>query len=99
MRGISIKKAALINAVSKYSVVIFSIIFNAILARIVTPDQFGIVAVITVFTNFFGVLADMGIGTAVIQNKELTEYDINHIFTFTIYIGFALGLIFVGVSF
>lgn len=30
--------------------------------------------VMTVFTTFFSVLANMGIGTAVIQNKELSDY-------------------------
>lgn len=40
-------------------VILFSIIFNAILARVVTPNEFGVVAVMTVFTNFFAVLADM----------------------------------------
>ncbi len=98
MHEISIKKAVLINAASKYLVILFSIIFNAILARIVTPNEFGVVAVMTVFTNFFGVLADMGIGTAVVQDKALSEHDINHIFSFTIYIGMLLSIVFMGLS-
>jgi len=98
MYEISIKKAALVNAASKYLVILFGIIFNAILARIVTPNEFGVVAVMTVFTNFFGVFADMGIGTAVVQDKGLSEHDINHIFSFTLYIGMLLSIAFMGLS-
>ena len=49
----SIKQAAIINAVSKYATVIINLILTAILARILTPEDYGIVAVTTVFTNFF----------------------------------------------
>ena len=77
---ISIKKAALINAISKYSNVVFMLIANAILARILSPSDYGIVAMITVFVSFFNMLSDMGLGTGVIQNKELDMDDINNIF-------------------
>lgn len=94
----SIKQAAIINAVSKYATVIINLILTAILARILTPEDYGIVAVTTVFTNFFGVFADMGIGTAIIQNKELTKDDINNIFSFTIRQGVVLMFCFAGFS-
>jgi Membrane protein involved in the export of O-antigen and teichoic acid len=90
----SLKKAAIINAISKYSNVILNLVFNAILARILTPDDFGIVAVVTVFTTFFTLLSDMGFGTAVIQNKELSHNDIVTIHSFMMYCGFLLSVFF-----
>lgn len=98
MADISIKKAALINAVSKYSTLIINLVINAILARLLTPDEFGIVAVTTVFTTFFGVIADMGMGSAVIQNKKLTNSDVNNIFSFTVYLALVLSLAFAALS-
>lgn len=91
----SLKQAALINAASKYATVIINLLLTAILARILTPEDYGVVAVTTVFTNFFSIFADMGIGAAVIQNKELSENDTNNIFSFTLRLGIVLMLCFV----
>lgn len=91
---ISIKKAALINFVSKYSNIFIQILYMAILARILDPDDFGVVAIITVFTTFFTLFADMGFGAALIQNKKLIKSDIENIFSFSFYLALALGLAF-----
>jgi Membrane protein involved in the export of O-antigen and teichoic acid len=94
MNDISIKKAAIINFISKYANVFIQVLYTSILARILTPEDFGIVAVTTVFTTFFMLFADMGVGAAVIQNKELTDEDINNIFSFTFYIAIILSALF-----
>lgn len=92
MSTISIKKAAIINFVAKYSNVIIQLIINSILARLILPEEFGIISIIMVFTSFFNILADMGIGPAIIQNKELKEKNISDIFKFTIMVGIVLGI-------
>ena len=94
VKNISIKKAAFINAAANYSCVILQLGFSAILARILLPEDYGVIGVMTVFTTFFSVLANMGIGTAVIQNKELSDYDVSNIFTFNLYIAIGLSIIF-----
>ncbi|MDF2943023.1 MAG: polysaccharide biosynthesis protein [Herbinix sp.] len=98
-KDMSIKKAAIINAASKYLNVIFQLIISAILARILTPQEYGTVAVIIVFTTFFTTLANVGFGTAVIQNKTLTKDDIDNIYTYTVYIALCIGIIFCAFSF
>lgn len=75
----SVKRAALINAAGKYSKVLIAIIINSILARILSADDYGVVAVITVFSTFFATFSDMGFGPAIIQNKNLTTKDIDNI--------------------
>jgi len=94
MNDISIRKASLINIVVRYSSILIQIFYSAVLARILTPKDFGIVAVLTVFSSFFSLLANMGIGTAVIQNKELSEKDNNSLFTFTAYLSLLLMILF-----
>lgn len=98
-KQISIKKAAFLNASSKYITIILQIIYMAVLSRILTPEEFGIIAVINVFIIFFQMFADMGFGTAVIQNKTLTDDEVNQLFTFTVYLGIVLMLLFAGASF
>ena len=89
----NMRKAALVNTIGKYSKIFLSLVVNAILARILSPNDYGIVAVITVFSTFFTTFSDMGFGPAIIQNKELTEDDIGNIYSFTVYI--SVGLMFV----
>lgn len=91
---ISLKKAAVINGAGKYSKIFLSVIVNAVLARLLTPNDFGIVAIITVFSTFFSTFSDMGFGVAVVQNKELTKSEIEDIYSFTIYMSFILAIIF-----
>ena len=43
----------LYTALSKYSGLIISIITTAILSRLLTPEDFGIVALATIFITFF----------------------------------------------
>lgn len=96
---ISTKKAILLNAVAKYSVVVIQLVYTAILSRILSPDEFGIIAVINVFIVFFQLVADMGFGSAIIQNKNMSKDDINSIYSIMIYIGLLLCIIFIAFSY
>ena len=82
------------TAIARYSGIVISLIITAILARLLSPDDFGIVAVATVIINFFGIFANIGIPAAIIQNKELTNKDMNSIYMFTIWIGGILSVLF-----
>ena len=95
----NLKKAALINAIGKYSVVIMQLIVTAILSRILSAEDYGVIAVVTVFSTFFSTLSNMGFGTAIIQKKELTQEDINNIYSFTVYLSLLLTFIFALFSF
>lgn len=82
------------NTLSKYSNVVISIFIGAILARLLTPSEFGVVAIVSVFTSFFGLLSSFGIGPAIIQYKDLSKSDESSIFSFSILFGFILAVIF-----
>ena len=92
---LEIKKATIINFISKYSNIIVQLILNSILARILTPDDYGIVAVITVFISFFTLIAEMGIGPSIVQNRDLTDEDLSNIFIFTLIMAVVISLGFV----
>ena len=94
--GYSLKQAVVINAAGKYSTIILQVIVNAILGRILSADDYGIVAIITVFSTFFSLMSDMGFSTAIIQRKDLTEEDINSVFSVTIIVGLILAVSFCG---
>ena len=87
----SIKKAVYINAAARYSTLFLGLLFSAVLARILTPEDYGIVAVTVVFTTFFSLLSDLGLGAGIIQNKELDQEDIGHIFAFSLRLALVLA--------
>jgi len=90
----SITSGIIYTALSKYSGVIISILITAVLARLLSPKEFGIIAIMMVFISFFRLLSDFGIGPAVIQNQNLTKDDIESIFSFSILLGFILAGLF-----
>lgn len=89
---ISIRTASIITAASKYTAVIVQLVFSFVLARILTPEDYGIVAITTVFTGFFTILSDMGIPNGIVQDKTLSENEINGIFNFTLKLAALLAL-------
>lgn len=93
-RQYSLRKAALINAASKYTSIICNLLFSMILARILSPSDYGVVAVTTVFTSFFTIFVDVGIGPGIIQNKALTRQDVNGLFAFSLFLSICLGILF-----
>lgn len=99
MESISIKRAAIINFISRYSTIFIQLLINSILARLLTPDDYGIVAIITVFISFFSIIADMGIGPAIIQYKNLNNKEISDIFIFTFFVAIIITVGFIGFSY
>lgn len=99
MADVSMKKAVVWTAIAKYTTAVLQLVFAAILSRLLTPEEFGIVAVINVFVVFFQLFCDMGFGTAVIQDRGLTEKQTNDIFSWSIYIGLSLQVLFIFASF
>ena len=89
-----LKKGILFTAISRYSGIIFSIVIGAVLARLLTPDEFGIIAIVTIFTNFFRLLSNFGLGPAIIQNNTITAFDLKVYFTLSVLIALFFSLIF-----
>ena len=49
------------------------VLTNIILARILIPRDFGLMAMVAVVTLFAGILAELGLGTALIQFPRVEE--------------------------
>jgi len=53
--------------------IVFQILFTIILTRLLSPDDFGLFAIGMMLIGFANMLSDFGLGSALIQKKELTE--------------------------
>lgn len=81
-----IKKRAIggVAALTMRRIVLKVISFSGevILARLLTPEIFGIFTIVSFMVNFFGFFGDVGLGAALIQKKEkLTDDDLKTTFT------------------
>lgn len=59
-----------------------TLIVSIVLARILTPDDFGTVSLVMVFTTIMQVFVDSGLGTALIQKKDADDLDFSSVFYF-----------------
>jgi O-antigen/teichoic acid export membrane protein len=62
----------------------------AVLARLVSPDQFGLVAATVILITFSEIISDCGIGAALIQRARLTDEHIRTAFTLTALLSIAV---------
>lgn len=53
---------------------------SIILARILEPEVYGVIALITVFTTILQVFVDSGLGNALIQKKDADDLDFSTVF-------------------
>ncbi len=94
-----LKSGLIINFIARYSGVVIQIVILGILSRLLTPKEFGFIAVIMVFLTFFEMISSMGIGPAIIQDKTLSEEDNSIIFNITVILGITFGVLFYYFSF
>lgn len=81
------------SAVEKYSGLIVSIIITMVLARLLQPEDFGLIAIVTVIIQFLTLFCTMGASPAIVQKDNLTQKDLSVIFSSFILIGVFLALI------
>ncbi len=63
-------------------------------ARWFTPEEFGVLAAIQVFVIFFMMLAEIGLGPALINQQQLSAKDRDGLFSLTWLIGFVIAILF-----
>lgn len=64
-------------------------IVSIVLARLLAPEDYGTISLVTVFTTILQVFVDSGLGTALIQKKDADDLDFSSVF----YFNFAVCLV------
>ncbi|SHM19385.1 lipopolysaccharide biosynthesis protein [Flavobacterium chilense] len=81
-------KSAKWNAFGRIFSMISDFSFGIVLARILTPNDFGVVAVLSVFISFIGIFINSGFSQALVREKNVTQKDYSTIFYFNLLIAF-----------
>ena len=69
-----------------------------ILARLLTPEDFGLVGMVIACTGFVALFQDAGLSMAAIQRASITHEQISTLFWINVLVGIALALICAGVA-
>lgn len=79
---------------------VVSLVVSIVLARILMPDDYGVIAVVMIFLNIVDVFITNGFGNAIIQKKEVTELDYSTVRDFSVVFSLMLyvGLFFAAPS-
>ena len=72
------------TAVQKYSTMFIYAVSGIILARLLTPEDYGAIGMLAIFMSLAEVFIDAGFGSALIQKKKPTQADYSTVFYFNI---------------
>ena len=75
-----VAKGAIWTLCEKLSTQVVGFVVGMVLARLLTPTDYGTVALMGIFFAVTGVLVDGGFGGALIQKKDADELDFNSVF-------------------
>ena len=77
------------SSVDRFASQGISFCFSIVLARILAPEDYGVVAMIVIFTAIAQAFVDSGFSNALIRKPDLKERDLSTAFYFNIVVGLA----------
>ncbi len=93
----SIKKETISGAkwgmLQKLTMQPLQLVYGMVLARLITPEEMGIVGLTAIFFAIAGQLANAGFGAALVRKLDLTDADTSTMFWFNLGMSFLMGLI------
>ena len=79
-KGRSISNGMFWKLLERFGVAGIQFVLQIILARLLSPEHYGILSIMLVFVNLANVFVQTGFNTALIQNKDVTERDYSSVF-------------------
>jgi PST family polysaccharide transporter len=92
----SFEKRALIginwNFLNNAVQIFLTLTVNIVLARLIDPEEFGLLAIAYIFTGLVGPFTAIGMGAALIQKMDISDYHIRVSITLSSFVGFIITL-------
>ncbi|NIM17565.1 MAG: oligosaccharide flippase family protein [Candidatus Aminicenantes bacterium] len=73
-------------------------VITAILARLLTPEDFGLIGIVTVYTVFITTFTTVGLGTSIIQKQEVNQRQISTLYWLNFILGFFSTVVVAGTA-
>src|SRR5271166_3442320 len=97
LKGRSVR-GGLLTITSQGTQFVLQSIATVVLARLLTPADFGLVAMVTAVTGLGSAFADLGLSEATIQRKEISHEQVSALFWINVAIGLGLMLVTMGLA-
>lgn len=81
------------GALQKFTMQPIQLVYGMVLARLITPEEMGIVGLTSIFFAIAGQLANAGFGAALIRKIDRTEEDCSTMFWFNIVASFVVSAV------
>lgn len=97
-----LRKKSISGGINTVGAQIVSFVLNigstVLLARLLLPEDYGIVAMVTSFTGFVLIFKDLGLAQAIIQKEHINQKEVSMVFWLNFSISIVLGLIVLGLG-
>lgn len=98
----SLKKQAFVgvgwNALGSFSTQGVNFVLQIILARLLSPSDYGIIAMMAIFLQVAAVFVDSGFGKALVQKKDCEEKDYSTVFYYNLAVSIGIYIILFAIS-
>ena len=81
------------SGIEKFTTLFIQLVCTMIIARVLSPADFGLVGMLAIFMAIAQTIIDSGFGQALIRKKEATEIDYSSVFYLNIVLGIILYII------
>jgi O-antigen/teichoic acid export membrane protein len=82
-----------VSVAMQYGNGVLQLLAAIVLARLLAPEDFGLVAIVTVLTSFAPLLIDFGLGDATTQRSKITRSQVSCLFWASSGIGLAIAVV------
>ena len=91
-------RAGMVTMMSHGLKVVLSVIATAILARLLSPHDYGLIGMVAVVTNFVSMFKDMGLSFPTVQKQEINFDQISTLFWINVSVSVGLVIIMVAIA-
>src|SRR6516162_5262601 len=86
-------RGGVVSVALQYGNGALQIVAAIILARLLAPEDFGLVAIVTVLTSFAPAIIDFGLGDATAQKTRITPGEVSSLFWLSTAIGLTIAVL------
>lgn len=78
---------------------VISWMVTIVVARILAPEDYGLLALATLLTGYVEIFSEFGLGAAIVQREEITQQEYSSNFWFSLFIGTGFSVIAFGLAY
>src|SRR5207253_6551164 len=79
--------SGLVTAAAQAAQFFLNLVYVMVLARLLVPQEFGLVAMVTTVTGFLRIFQDAGLSMATVQRQEITHAQVSNLFWVNVAVG------------